>query len=276
MWLELKLKSKISALQCRILRWKTTLDILSGGTIRIRWVNIQKIKIKSENLDNKYQLFFKTFGQNSQVEFGQDEVLNFNEFQNFINQYPDLVVYENPSFIGSHSTAKSRALVKPYFKYAGITTKYLIGLAALIFAYYQIKYLGNLFIKKYQFLINASCNVQCAEQIWTMTSLGLLTLAIIFSPLVPVLFYKRVYKLALRSRNVKIVNTALTEMILLAGLGLVLVISSANSLFKTTNKVSRTIASYSSSTSDLSQTKLRHKVELSSSLKSQEPIEPIE
>jgi len=269
MGLMIKPKSKIRALQSRIYSWDSVKAVMRDEPIIIPWERITEILAIPHPIDPQYHLHFTCANaMHSVVYFYTSEVGNFAEFDSYLNAHPIKKREGRFSYISEHMAE----YVGPYFKYGAVTTKYIIGVLALTFMFYQFKYFGSFLIEKYQFLIKASCNQQCAEELWSVSMVWFYFVLACFSPIVPFLFYKKIYASVLKSKNVQVINSTLTETVLLATVGLIMFAASSPRLWDSTSKYSNFIASY---TNNSLQTKLSQKVEMASKRQFEGDIEEL-
>lgn len=267
MGLRIKPKSKIRALQSRIYSWGSVKAVMRDETLVIPWDKITEILVIPHDTDPEYHLHFTCAkDMHSVICFYTSEVINFSEFDSYLNAHPIKTREGRFSYISEHMAE----YVGPYFKYGAITTKYVIGVMALTFMFFQFKYFGSLLIEKYQFLIKASCNQQCAQELWSISMFWFYFVLACFSPIVPFLFYKKIYSTVLKSKNVQVINSTLIESTLLAAIGLILFVSSSPKLWDSTSKYSNVIISY---TNNSLETKLSQKVEMASKRKFEGDIE---
>lgn len=269
MGLRVKPKSKLRAFQCRIYSWNSLKLTLREEPIVIPWQNITEINVAKCDVNPQYQLHFKcTNDMHSVISFYSSEVLNFSEFDSYLNAHP--IKKREGQF--SHISEHMAELVGPYFKYGAITTKYVIGILALTFMFFQFKYFGSVLIDKYQFLIKASCNQQCAQELWSISMVWFYFVLACFSPVVPFLFYKKIYASVLKSKNIQVINSSLVESALLAVVGLFMFAASSPKLWDSTSKFSNIIVFYNDNSL---QTKLSQKVEMASKREFEGDIEEL-
>lgn len=270
MGLIIRPKSKLRALQCRVHNWESLKMVYRSEPVIIAFENIKEILVISDDRNSRYHAIFETTdGLQADLHFFADEVENKADFESFLENNPDKTRSNKYSHFGEQMVE----FVNPYFRYGAVTTKYVIGLLALTFMFYQFKYFGSLFIQKYQFLIKSSCNQQCAQELWSVSTLWFYLLLTTLSPLIPFLFYKKIYSRAKRSKNVQVINSTLTEMLLLGVLGVMLVFNASPKIWTSTTKYTNILASYSNGTL---QAKLSQKVEMASKRAFQGDVEDTE
>ena len=270
MGLIVKAKSKIRALQCRVHSWESLKMVYRSEPIFIAWDKIKEILVISNDKNSRYHVVFETTdGLQADLHFFADEVENKADFESYLENNLDKIRLNKFSHFGGHMVD----FVNPYFRYGAITTKYMIGLLALTFMFYQFKYFGSLFIQKYQFLIKSSCNQQCAQELWSISTVWFYLLLTTLSPLIPFLFYKKIYSTAKRSKNVQVINSALTETLLLGAIGILLAFNASPKIWNSTSKYTNILASYSNGTL---QAKLSQKVEMASKRAFQGDVEDTE
>ena len=269
MGLMIKPKSKLRALQCRVYSWYSLRLALREEPIEIAWESITEINVIHHATNPQYHLHFKCANDmHSVISFYTDEVINFSEFDSYLNAHPIKKREGRFSYISEHMAE----YVGPYFKYGAITTKYVIGIMALTFMFYQFKYFGSFLIQKYQFFIKASCNQQCAQELWSISMIWFYFVLACFSPIVPFIFYKKIYASVLKSKNVQVINSTLIESTLLAAVGIFIFTASSPRLWDSTSKYSNIIIFYSNNSL---QTKLSQKVEMASKRKFEGDIEEL-
>ena len=93
------------------------------------------------------------------------------------------------------------------------------------------------------------------------------------SPLIPFLFYKKIYSTAKRSKNIQVINSALTETLLLGAIGILLVFNASPKIWESTSKYSNILVSYNNNSL---QAKLSQKVEMASKRAFQGDVEDTE
>ncbi len=270
MGLIIKAKSKLRALQCRVHSWESLKMVYRSEPIIIAWVNIKEILVISNDKNSRYHVVFETTdGLQADLHFFADEVENKADFESYLENHQDKLRLNKYSHFGEQVAE----FVNPYFRYGAVTTKYVIGLLALTFMFYQFKYFGSLFIQKYQFLIKSSCNQQCAQELWSISTVWFYLLLTTLSPLIPFLFYKKIYSRAKRSKNIQVINSTLAEMLLLGALGVMFVFNASPKIWTSTTKYTNLLASYSNGTL---QAKLSQKVEMASKRAFQGDVEDTE
>lgn len=261
MGLKIKPKSKLRALQCRIYSLNSLQMAMRTEPVVIPWDRITEIVVTPHPSDPQYHVHFKCEKNlESVLHFQTSEVMNFSEFDSYLNTHPIKKRESQSRHLREH-------------KYGTITTKYVIGILALTFMFFQFKYFGSLLILKYQFLIKASCNQQCAQELWSISLVWFYFVLACISPIVPVLFYKKIYTSALRSQNVQMINSTLAETSLLAILGFILLAAASPKLWESTSRYSNIIVSY---TNNSLETKLSQKIEMASKREFQGDIDEAE
>lgn len=270
MGLIIKPNSKYRALQCHVYRWDSFKKVFRGEPITVQWSLIKEILAVSSQQNSQYYLHFETAdGLQANLHFFTDEIENKADFESFLTNNPDKVRHNKFSYFGEQMVDS----VGPYLRYGAVTTKYVIGLLALTFMFFQLKYFGSLLIEKYQFLIKASCNQQCAQELWSISTLWFYVLMATLSPLIPFLFYKKIYSAVAKSKNIQVINSAMIETFLLAGLGVVLLFSTSPKILSSTSKYTRVLVAYSDGSL---QAKLSQKVEMASKRKFQGDVDDTE
>lgn len=270
MGLIIKSKSKLRAMQSYIYTWDNLKKVYRDEAISIPWEGIDEILVATHNQKPYYYIDYRTSdGYQTTLAFFTEEVENLAELEAFLQNNPDKIRHNKFKFLG-HQMAD---YVGPYFKYGAITTKFIIGLAALAFMFFQAKYFGTLLIQKYQFLIKASCNQQCAEQLWSISTLWFFAITMTLAPLIPVMFYKKIYSNVSKSKNIQVINGTITETILLGAVGVFLLIGAAPTMLNSTTRYSKVLASYSNGTLQL---KLSQKIEMASKRAFQGDVDDVE
>lgn len=263
-------KSKFRALQSYVLNWESIKKAYHGEPIVIAWDCINEIFVISDAKRPQYNIdFINAHGYRTNLSFFADEIDSLSEFQNFLEANPSKVHNDKFRFLREQVFGSFGS----YLRYGAVTTKYIVGLLAITFMFFQLKYFGSLLIQKYQFLIKASCNQQCAETVWSITALFFYAALMTLSPLIPFLFYKKIYSAAAKSKNVQLINTSIIETLLLAVVGVNLVAQATPKIQSTTSKYSKLIASYSDGTL---QAKLSQKIEMASKREFQGDIDEVE
>lgn len=260
MGLRIKPKSKIQALGSRLFNWATLKSVFRDEPLIIAWADIHEIQVIPDTKDPVYIIKFQfSDGLHSKLQFHTSDVLNFSEFDSYLNAHPakvstpQIVLQENLKDLGwSHLI------------FGSLFLKYMIIAAAMVFIFYQLKYFGFMLIDKYQFLVKASCNQQCATTLWNI-SFEMFFNTLYFSlPLVPLLFYKRIYNFSLKSKNVQTINSTLAETAMLAVVGLFFMTALSPKLWEFAKRYSTIVADYSNNTL---QSKLSQKIEMASKRK---------
>lgn len=270
MGLIIKPQSKFRALQCHVYRWESFKKVYRGEPIDIAWENINEILVVPSDKTSHYHLDFITAdGYQANLGFLAEEVVNSVDFEAFLKDNPDKVRSNKLSYFGGHMVDS----MGPYLRYGAITTKYIIGLLALTFMFYQFKYFGSLLIQKYQFLINASCNQQCAQELWSISTLWFYILLVTLSPLIPFLFYRKIYSAVSKSKNVQVINSAMIETLLLAAIGVASLYTASPKIWTSTSRYTKVLASYSDGSL---QAKLSQKVEMASKREFQGDVDDVE
>ncbi|AZZ36157.1 hypothetical protein CIK05_04895 [Bdellovibrio sp. qaytius] len=234
---------------------------LRNEPIVIAWGSISELLVIHHPIDPQYQVFFEfADGLKSSLRFYSSEVVNFSEFDSFLNVHP--IKAHQKSF--SNFKANIITQLKYKYKYAPVTEAYFLGILALTFMFFQIRYFGSILIQKYQFLIKSSCNQQCADFLWSGSVLWFWFIAFSLCPLVLILFYKKVYKSIARSKSVSAINGTLTEMTVLTLVGIIMLATSIPTIYSNQKKYSKILGSYIDGTL---QSKLSQKVEMASKRK---------
>lgn len=257
MGLKIKPSSFLQGFRNRIYNWNNFKAALRLELIQIEWAQIADILIDQEK--QVYYIHFKSTEGETHLPFRLEEVQNSEEFLDYLKNNPQKIVPDRITFLKGHFTSQ----LKPYFLHS-VTTKYILGLLAAMFVYLQLRSTGSYFIQRYDFLVKSSCNVECAEKIWSITIFWGFTFLTVVSPIIPLLFYKRIYRSALRSRKVSVINGTLTEMWLLGFIGFLLIAITTPVMTKATMKYSKVISSYSDGTFGTPENKLLRKIEMSS------------
>lgn len=270
MGLIIRPNSKLRALQCRVFSWQALKEVYRREPIVIAWENISEILVFPEDKQRHFVIeFINGDGYKTIMSFFAEEVDNLSEFENYLHENPEK---SHPNRYKFYKDILVES-VKPNLRYGVISLKFIIGLLALSFMYFQFKYFGSLLIQKYQFLIKVSCNVQCAQQLWSISTMFFYVLMIFLAPVIPLLFYKKIYSAVARSKNVQVINSAITETILLAAVGLTILLTSSPAIFKATTRYSKVLAAYSDGSL---QTKLSQKIEMASKREFQGDVDEIE
>lgn len=270
MGLIIKPKSKYRALQCHVYRWDSFKKVFRGEPILVSWDLIKEILVMSDDKTTQYHLQFETAeGLHASLHFLADEVENKAEFESFLTNNQDRVRHNKFSYFGGQVVDS----MGPYFRYGAITTKFMIGLLAITFMFYQLKYFGSLLIQKYQFLIKASCNQQCAQELWSISTLWFFVLLSTLAPLIPFLFYKKIYSVVSKSKNIQVINSAMIETFLLGFIGVLLLFGTSSKMWTATTKYTKVLAAYSDGSL---QAKLAQKVEMASKRKFQGDVDDTE
>lgn len=268
MGLIIRPKFKLRALHCRILTWGNLKAAYRSDPIVIEWANISKIYIPADP-KKEFWIFYSADGFNSSIQCFADEINDLAK----LKQLAEL----QPQNIGLSKFAVLRQEIlthfKLHFQYGAFIEKFILGIFALTFMFYQFKYFGSLMIQKYQFLIKASCNEHCAEMLWSTSVWWIYGLLITLSPLILILFYKRINDSILRSKDVHTINTTRFALFYFAAFSLYVLIGSSSLISTTAAKYSKIIAAYSDGTLE---TKLSQKIEMASKREFQGDIDEIE
>lgn len=255
MGLIIKPKSKLRALQCRLLTWESLKLVYCGEPISIEWANISKIFVPKNQEKELFAVYYSANGLDTAISFHASEADNTEALQKFMQENPDKIMTGKYSLF-SHQMFSQ---MKLHYKYGAFYEKFLLGLLALTFMFFQLKYFGSLMIQKYQFLIKASCNEKCAEMLWSATIFWVWGLCLVLSLLLPFIFHKKIFNSVLKSKNVQVVNASMLAMYL-AALGIVFSFSPITMIHATT-KYSKVLAAYADGSL---QAKLSQKVEMAS------------
>lgn len=270
MGLIIKPKSKLRALQCRLLTWESLKMVYRGEPIIIAWDNIKETLVISNDKNSRYHVIFETTdGLQADLHFFANEVENKADFESYLENNQDKTRSNKFSHFGGQMVDS----MGPYFRYGAVSTKWVIGLLALTFMFFQMKYFGSLLIQKYQFLIKASCNQQCANELWSISTLWFYVTMVTLTPLIPILFYKKIYSAAAKSKNIQVINSTMAEIFILAGVGVFLLISASPKIWTSTTKYTKVLAAYSDGSL---QAKLSQKVEMASKRAFQGDVEDTE
>lgn len=270
MGLIIKPKSKLGALSGRVFNWASLKMVIRNEPLIIAWVDIHEIQVLPHPTNPQYLIRFQfADGLQSKLQFRTSDVLNYSEFNSYLNKHPVKVITRFTSM-----RENLEDLGPSYLKYGAYTFKYMIVAAAFIFMFYQIKYFGLMLIDKYQFLIKTGCNQQCAHTFWQMTTTLLFTIVYyICLPFIPLLFYKKIYNSVLKSKNVQVINSTLTEAFMMTAVGLFFLLVLGPKLWESTSKYSNILASYNNNTL---QAKLSQKIEMASKRKFQGDVDEVE
>lgn len=269
MGLIIRPKSKLRALSCQVYSWASLKSVFRGEAISIALETISQIYIKNAVTKPQYWVFFSLDGLETNLSFFEDEVEDLAGFKNYLSQNPEKILQDKFAIIKSYMVAQ----FKFKFKYAPVSEAYILGFLALAFMFFQFRYFGTLLIQKYQFLIKSSCNQQCAETLWSISVAWALGIILILAPIVPIFFYKKIYKSVARSKNIQAINGAMTETAILSVVGLFLFATIAPSAFTATTKYSKVLSYYSDGTLGA---KLSQKIEMASKREFQGDVDEVE
>jgi hypothetical protein len=239
MGLIIKPDSMFKAALSRVYNWANLKAALTRMPFDIAWEDVIDILI-IKNDKTPYVVHFKSSEGESVLRFSPEEVQNLEEFEIFLKHNPEKIVPDRLTFFKGHFTS----YFKSYIQFSAITSKYILGLLALTFAYFQFRHAGFTLIHRYDFLVKSTCNVECADKVWSISMMFLFLLFTLLSPIIPILFYKRIYRSALRSKNIRIINTTLTEIWLLAFIGILSLAVASPQVIEMTSKYSKIISAY--------------------------------
>lgn len=268
MGLIIRPKSKLRALACRLFSWESLKSVYRDEPITIETSQISKIYIPA-NTEKTYWISYSADGFDTQINFYADEVNDLNELENIAKEHSDKVVPSKLALIKGELVAH----FKLHFKYGAFIEKFVLGVFALTFMFYQFKYFGSLMIQKYQFLIKTSCNERCAEMLWSTSVWWFYGLLLTLSPIILVVFYKRIHNSILRSKDIQTINATRSILFYMTVFGLYSLVSSTSLISTTAVKYSKIIAAYSDGTLE---TKLSQKIEMASKRKFQGDIDEVE
>ena len=260
MGLIIKPKSKIKAFGGRLFNWATLGAVLRDEPLIIAWADIHDIQVVPDAKDPEYVIRFQfPDGLHSRVHVFTTDVVNFAEFDSYLNAHPAKVCSRHNLF-----KENIKDLGWSHFIFGAPSLKYIVISLAVVFVFYQLKYFGFMLIDKYQFLVKASCNQQCANTLWNI-SFELFFNTLYFSlPLAPLLFYKRIYQFSHKSKNVQTINSTLLETAMLAVVGVFFMTALSPKLWEFAKRYSTIVADYSNNTL---QSKLSQKIEMASKRK---------
>lgn len=258
MGLIIKPKSKYRAFLSYVLGWKSAKKAFHNEPIVIAWDCISEILVISNPKITQYIIAYTNpDGYSTTLTFFTDEVQDLTTFESYLTANPHKVRVNSLHYF-REQMFDSMGL---YLRYSAVTAKFTIGLLAMTFMFFQFKYFGTLLIQKYQFLIRSSCNQQCAETLWSLTTVFMFALLMTCAPLIPFLFYKKLRSTAAKSKNVQVINTTIIETALITIVGLTLLIETAPRIHKSTTQYSKVLVSYSNGSL---QAKLTQKIEMAS------------
>lgn len=268
MGLIIRPKSKLRALHCRILSWQSLKATYRSEPITIEQSQISKIYIPA-NSKKTYWILYSADEYDTHLNFYADEINDLNELENIAKEHPEKLVPNRFALIKGELFTQ----FKLHFKYGAFCEKFVLGILALTFMFYQFKYFGSLMIKKYQFLIKTSCNERCAEMLWSTSIWWFHGLLLALSPLILIIFYKKIHNSILRSKDIPTINATRAMLFFMTVFGLYSLASSTSAISTTAAKYSKIIAAYSNGTL---QTKLSQKIEMASQREFQGDIDELE
>ncbi len=268
MGLIIRPKSKLRALHCRILSWESLKSAYRGEPVTIEPSQISKIYIPANN-KKTYWVSYSADGYDTHINFYTDEINDLKELESLAQEHPEKVVPSRFALIKGELVTH----FKLHFKYGAFCEKFVLGILTLTFMFYQFKYFGSLMIQKYQFLIKTSCNERCAEMLWSTSVWWFYGLLLAFSPLILIVFYKKIHNSILRSKDIPTINATRAMLFFMTIFGLYSLASSTSIISTTAAKYSKIIAAYSNGTLDA---KLSQKIEMASKREFQGDIDDLE
>lgn len=267
MGLIIRPKSKLAALQCRLYTWENLKSAYRNEPIPIDWTNISRVHIPKQPEKDYFLVYYSANGYDTVIGFKAEEANDPEALQKFALENPDKVI-KNRFWHEDHFFSR----LKLHFKYGAYCEKFILGMFAIAFMFYQFKYFGSLMIQKYQFLIKASCNVRCAEMLWSTSLWWFYGVVFIIASLIPVFFFKRIYNSVARSKNIQVINGSMLAIVCFTFICIVLV-ANPPTIIAATTKYSKIIAAYADGTLD---SKLSQKIEMASQREFQGDIDDLE
>ena len=257
-------------MQTYLYTWANLKRAYRGDAVTIPFEGINEVLVANQGQKTYYHLDYSTpTGYQTSITFFPEEVENLPEFEAFLLANPEKTRSNKFKFLRGQFADYFR----PYLRYGAVTTKFMIALMAFTFMFFQAKYFGSLLIQKYQFLIKATCNQQCAQELWSISAIWFYAVMATLAPIIPILFYKKIYKAAKKSKNTRVSNATRTETFLLGVVGVFLLAGASPMILNTTTKYTKILVSYSDGTL---QAKLSQKIEMASKREFQGDVDDVE